>query len=103
MLSRVGSAPVATTSYRLKLSYRGKSQKNEVGCRYICNSRKINIYVGQKKGGKCDCRIEIRAVPNSLTEYLACPDLWIAGGWSFPITYGSHVVWNACRAYGAVP
>jgi len=29
--------------------YRGKSQKNEVGCRYIFNSGKISIYVRQKK------------------------------------------------------
>jgi hypothetical protein len=32
-------------------AHRGKLQKNEVGCRYIFNSGKINIYVRQKKAG----------------------------------------------------
>jgi hypothetical protein len=66
MRSTVGPAPVAATSISLEdPSYRGKSQKNEGGCRYICKSRKINIYVRQKKGSKYDCRIEIRAVPKA--------------------------------------
>jgi hypothetical protein len=92
------------------LQYRGKSQKNEVGCRYIFNSGKINIYVRQKKGGNV-MLYEIIAASNSELSIRAAPFRRICSSFTLRPSFGSAEaersgIGDACgtrfRAHGGV-